>query len=137
MRRPVVLVVVAAVAIAAVVVVRRMHRGSALTRAERVLHDNKRFVDAPSSARAFATVSQRLLRDAQSCSRRHGQNDTRCRARFSAAAYTSVTAAAVMSCTQPGVYDARRSTSRYLSAIASHDHQPKRPAPTVPGLVTC
>lgn len=138
-RRPLVLVAVtlAVAAVAAVVVVHRMHRVSVLTRAERVLREDKRFPNGPKSGRVFADLSHDLLGDAQSCSNTHGRDDTRCRARFSAAAYANVTAAAVLNCTQPGIYDARRSTSQYLRSIAAHDRAPTRPAPSVPRVVTC
>ena len=130
-------VIVAAVVVAAVVVV-RPSRPSALTRAQHLVHRDSRFVNGPKAGAAFADISTMMLADAKACRRAHGASDNRCAARYSAAAFTSVTAFVLLHCTQPGVYEARRDLLAELAGIADVDrrHGVAVPPP-VPPLPVC
>ncbi len=131
-RRAAIFVLVAAIAVAAFVVL-RPDAGGAVAAAQRVLRNDKRFVNGPTAAQTFAKLSEDMLGDAKRCAHHHSRRDSRCRARYSSAAYTSVTAVALLDCTQPGVYAARRATYQHLAAIAKlKANQPPPVVPTVP-----
>ena len=99
---------------------------------------DSRFVNGPRAGAAFADVSKLLLDDAKSCGRHHRADDVRCKSRFSAAAFTSVSAFVLLHCTQPGVYEARRNLLSELSAIAGADRvHGVVAAPRVPPVPVC
>jgi len=133
---------VAIVALGAVSLVVRRGGAGAVGQARRVVLQDSRFVNGPRAGAAFADVSGALLADAQSCSRHHSDRDIRCAARFSAAAYTSVTAFTLLGCTQPGVFQARRGVLAELDGILALDHRHGPTAafsraPSVPSVPSC
>jgi hypothetical protein len=138
MKRRVAIVVALVVAVGAVLVVRARAADDGVTAARHVLQKNGRFVNGPSAGLAFADVSHLLLNDAKSCAHKHRSTDRRCTSRFSAAAYTSVAAFTLIGCTQPGVYEARRSVMSELDGIAVVDKAAGRvPAPPIPDVPKC
>ena len=111
---------------------------SGLASARHVLQRDSRFASGPTAGTAFADVSNLMLHDAKACARRHSSADQRCAARFSAAAYASVTAFALVDCTQPGVFEARRAALKQLDGIAAVDDAHGRArAPRVPTVPDC
>ena len=111
---------------------------SGLVSARRVLQRDARFTNGPTAGTAFADVSNLMLRDAKACAQHHSKTDQRCAARYSAAAYASVTAFALVDCTQPGVYQARRAAMQQLDGIvAVDDAHGKARAPRVPEVPDC
>jgi hypothetical protein len=116
----------------------RADQADGLSRARHLLADDHRFVNGPHAGTAFADASQVLLGDAKACARRRSSNDRRCSARFSAAAFTSVAAFALVDCTQPGVYRARRDALDQLDAVADVDrHRGAAVPPAVPAVPAC
>ena len=114
------------------------HGTNGLASAQRVLRRESRFVNGPSAGAAFADVSNLLLTDAKSCARRYSAKDQRCAARYSAAAYASVTAFALVGCTQPGVYEARTGALAQLDGIVAVDRAKGRlRAPRLPDVPRC
>src|SRR5207302_3955204 len=102
------LVAAATVAVGAISFAERHGASDGVVRVRRVVLQDARFVNGPRAGATFADLSGALLADARSCSRHRSDRDVRCAARFSAAAYTSVTAFSLLGCTQPGVFQARR-----------------------------
>ncbi|MEA2532682.1 MAG: hypothetical protein QOJ93_493 [Actinomycetota bacterium] len=133
------LAVVMAVVLTGVLVF-EVRRGSAsrIGSAQRLLQHDARFANGPKAGTTFSQASNLLLQDAKSCARRHSARDERCAARFSAAAYTSVTAFTLIGCTQPGVYQARRDVLIELDGIVAVDRARGRAArPKVPDVPRC
>ena len=119
-------------------VIARHGDSDGVARARHLVQQDSRFANGPKAGAAFAAISHMLLDDATSCARHHGQADTRCQARASAAAYTTVSAFSLVSCTQPGVFRARRALLDELNGIVQVDHQGGRAAPpAVPPVTTC
>src|SRR5579885_1485808 len=134
------LIVLAAVAVAGGVLLWGRERGAgAIASSQALIVRDSRFVNGPTSGATFARISQRLLSDAKHCAAAHGSTDPRCVARFQAAAYSSVTAVALLGCTQPGVYQARQALYTDLRSIQALDHDRpfSAPVPTVPQVPTC
>ena len=127
------------VAVVAVALVAHRSTPTGLARVRVALHDDDRFVNGPMAGETVAKASQWLLDDGQSCEADRGQDDPRCAARLSAAAYTSVTAASLISCTAPGVFRTRRALLRYIDDITAFDHEPlgTLQAPSPPRLPNC
>jgi hypothetical protein len=125
-RRWAVLVGVAAVVLAVAVVAVGRPGGSpgALERTRAALEDDHRFANGPTAGTTLADASRWLLDDGDACREDRGDDDPRCAVRLSAAAFTSVAAFAVASCTAPGVYRARRSLLGYLRRIEAFDRRP-------------
>ena len=129
--------VVVVVAVSAVLVLYRP-TPSRLAQAQHLVRRDNRFGNGPKAGATFADLSHLLLADARSCAHHHSQSDNRCRARYSAAASTSVAAFALLRCTQPGVYQARRDLMVELSGIAVVDRQKGAvPPPPVPAYPSC
>jgi len=120
-------IVVVAIALVCVAVLAAtvVHRPSApvLTRVQRVLRDDHRFASGPKAGESLAAASEWLLDDGRACEADRGQDDPRCAARFTAAAFTSVAAVSVASCTAPGVYRTRTALLDYVGALVSFDHR--------------
>ena len=137
-----VLAAAAMVALAGISFAERPGASDGVVRVRRVVLQDARFVNGPRAGATFADLSGVLLADAQSCSRHRSDRDVRCAARFSAAAYTSVTAYSLLGCTQPGVFQARRGVLAELDGILALDHR-HRPAaapprvPSVPSVPSC
>ena len=110
-----------------------------LQRTNAALLDDHRFVNGPTAGSTLAGASKWLLDDGTSCQRHRGDDDPRCRARLSAAAYTGVAAFVVAECTAPGVYRARTSLLTYIRTIQSFDARPLGTvaAPSPPAVPTC
>jgi hypothetical protein len=138
-RRVAVVVVLAAAALAVVAVNLTRSTPTGLERVRAALHDDDRFVNGPTAGETFAKASRWLLDDGSACEREHGRGDPRCRVRLSAAAYTGVAAAGVLSCTAPGVYRTRTALVEYISAIDSFDHHAlgTQPVPAPPRAPAC
>ena len=136
--RVIVIAVVAGLVALGAVVVTRHASVDGVASARRVLQRESRFANGPSAGTAFADVSHLLLQDAKACARRHSSADQRCAALYSAAAYASVTAFALLECTQPGVYQARRAALVQLDGITGVDRAHGRArAPRVPEVPSC
>jgi len=113
----------------------------------RLVTSNGRFDTGSSGAATFARIGNELLADAKRCQGRHAgpsrpdrraDGDVRCIARFQAAAAANVTAVALLQCTQPGVFEARRRLLAELDAIAAVDRDPTHSAlPPVPAVPHC
>lgn len=137
-RRLLVAVAVLLVAVVAAVAVRDQLRSSPLARAQHLVGRDARFSNGPKAAAAFADVSHMMLSDATSCAHHHGSADRRCAARYSAAAFTSVSAFVLVDCTQPGVFRARQSLLVELRGIATVDQRRGlAQAPAVPPVPVC
>ena len=139
-RRRIAAPLVVVVAVAAGIGVWIHHRsGSAIATSQALIAKDSAFVNGPAAGAAFARISQRMFGDAKHCASAHGDTDPRCVARFQAAAYANVTAVALLSCTAPGVYEARHLLYDELSGIASLDHRRlySVPPPTVPKVPAC
>lgn len=139
-RRRVLLVVAVVVLIAAVLVVALPRRSpTGLEKVRAALQDDDRFVNGPTAGETLARASRWLLDDGDACEQARGLGDLRCGARLSAAAYTSVAAAGVLSCTAPGVYRTRIALVAYVTAIETFDHEPlgTRQVPAPPRAPSC
>ena len=139
-RRHVLLIVgVVAIAAAVLVVALPRHTPTGLERVRAALQDDDRFVNGPTAGKTLARASRWLLDDGDACEASHGRRDPRCGARLSAAAYTSVAAAGVLSCTAPGVYRTRIALVAYVTAIETFDHNPlgTRQIPAPPRAPSC
>ena len=112
---------------------------SGLQRTKQALLDDDRFVNGPTAGSTLAGASKWLLDDGTSCQHDRGDDDPRCRARLSAAAYTGVAAFVVAECTAPAVYRARSSLLTYVRTIQSFDERPLGTvaAPSPPAVPTC
>ena len=119
---------------------------SGLGAARRLVRSDGQFSSSSRGATTFARVGDLLLADAKRCQRRHpgparpGQpaGDVRCVARFQAAAGANVSAVALLDCTQPGVFEARRRMLAELDAINAVDRAPSRSRlPQVPAVPKC
>ena len=135
-------VAAAIVALGAISLAGRQGGSDAVARARRVVLQDVRFANGPRAGATFADLSGALLADARSCSRHRSDRDIRCAARFSAAAYTSVTAFSLLGCTQPGVFQARRGVLAELEGILALDHRHGPAAalprvPSVPSVPSC
>ena len=129
--------VVALVVITGAVIVGR-GSASGVTHARHIAQQDSRFANGPKAGAAFAEISNVLLEDAKSCAGRHGSSDPRCQARSSAAAYTTVSAFALVGCTQPGVFRARQGLLDELAGISTVDRRGGIvPPPVVPTVPTC
>ena len=126
------LIIVGLVAVLAVV-------AGGLERVRAALHDDDRFVNGQTAGSTLADASQWLLDDAGACESKRGAHDPRCNARLSAAAFTGVAAAGVLSCTAPGVYRARTSLVAYIDALESFDQHRlgTTRAPSPPPVPAC
>lgn len=141
MTRRVTTTVVAAAAVVVVlvaaVIVARDHRDG-VKAARHIVQQDSRFGNGPKAGAAFAEISRVLLDDANDCAHHHGRTDARCQARSSAAAYTTVSAFALVSCTQPGVFRARQALLDELGAITTVDRRQGVAAPpAVPAVPAC
>jgi hypothetical protein len=137
-RRLIVIVVLLALVAGLAVVVAGQLRPSPLSKAEHLVGQDSRFSNGPRAGAAFADVSRIMLADASSCARHRSAADRRCAARYSAAAFTSVSAFVLVGCTQPNVYQARRALLAQLHGIATVDrrHGVAQP-PAVPPVPVC
>jgi hypothetical protein len=129
---------VAVAAVVAAVLILNRPGPNRLAQAQHLVQRDSRFQNGPKAGAAFADLSHLLLDDAKSCARRRSPSDQRCAARYSAAAHTSVAAFALLRCTQPGVYRARRDLMIELSGIVAIDRQKGNvPPPSLPGFPSC
>ena len=130
--------VIVVVLVAGVFVLHRRGTSDGISTARHLLQQDARFANGPRAGNTFADLSHVLLSDAKACEHRHSSVDERCTARYSAAAYASVTAFALIECTQPGVYEARRDVLVELDGIVAVDRaRGTVPAPRVPNVPTC
>jgi hypothetical protein len=137
-RLRVVAVLVAAVLTGVLVFAARRGSANRISSTQRLLQHDAHFVNGPTAGNAFSEASRLLFLDAKACARHHSSLDSRCAARFSAAAYTSVTAFTLIGCTQPGVYQARRAVLDELDGIVAVDRARGRAArPLVPDVPRC
>lgn len=89
---------------------------SRVEQAVEVLTDLERFRTATSSGVAFARVASLMKTAGEECVADQGA-PPRCDGFFTASATAQVTAATVLRCTRPGVFDARRNMIAYLQAL--------------------
>lgn len=137
-RRRVVAILVTVVVAAVIIGITRRGDASGIDRARHLVEQDSRFVNGPKSGATFADVSHILLDDARSCAADHGASDVRCQARSSAAAFTTVSAFALVGCTQPGVFRARQALLDELAGIEYVDRHGGRAAPPgVPAVPVC
>jgi hypothetical protein len=141
----------ALVAVGAIAVVATLAAGyafasadsSGVGKARAALLDGDRFSTGPKAGSTFADMSVWLLDDAKRCARgsRRSAQDARCRVRFSASAYASVSAFVVAGCPPAGVARARATMLSYLDAVAAFDRRGVRAAtlkgPELPKLPVC
>ena len=132
---PVVLAVVLAVGATSLAL--RGSGPSGVAAAQATMRNNSRFYNGPTAASAFASAGHALLVDGRSCTAGRGAGDARCRARLSGAAWAQVSSVQLLSCTQPGVYQARHDLEQYLGAVVALDRGQSRTAPTLPPVVVC
>ena len=136
--RPAVVAVVMLAVVVAGAMVLQHRTPDRLTQARHLAGRDDRFSNGPKAGTAFADLSHLLLDDAKACAKRHSASDNRCAARYSAAAYTSVAAFALVGCTQPGVFRARQALLTDLSSIMTVDRRKGAvAAPPVPGYPSC
>ena len=98
----------------------------------RLMDDDDNFATATESGVTFTKVSTDLEAEGDRCKPRT-DGTARCDALYAAAGFARVSAVAVLRCTRPGVYDARRAMRTYLEALAKDD----RASPAVPSVTTC
>ena len=123
---------------AGALVIPRADRADGVAAARHLIADDHRFVNGPHAGSTFADASHLLLDDAKACAKQRSADDRRCAARFSAAAFTSVAAFALVGCTQPGVYRARMDALTQLASVANVDrHRGAAAPPVVPTVPTC
>jgi hypothetical protein len=102
--------------------------GDPLAHARQLAADEGGFDTATSAGVTLTRISRDLEAAADDCASSDGARAARCSSLYAGAGYARVSAAGVLRCTRPGVFDARAELRRYLDAlVAGRDPQPPAP----------
>jgi hypothetical protein len=111
-------------------------RATYLDDAVEKMGDDKAFSTSTRAGQTVADISVELRARGAQC-REQNATKTRCDAVLSAAAFTAVTAVAMLDCTAPDVHEARLALEKYLRSVRSFVEDGERAAPKLPKVVTC
>lgn len=94
--------------------------------ARALLDDGGAFETGEEAGRSFARIADALLELGRDCIDEHGRDDPRCERDLAAAAFAQAFAPEALTCTQPGIDEARQGLDSYLAG-----------ADDVPQVPTC
>ena len=92
----------------------------------RALLDDGGAFETEEAGRSFARIADALLELGRDCIDEHGRDDPRCERDLAAAAFAQAFAPEALTCTQPGIDEARQGLDSYLAG-----------ADDVPQVPTC
>jgi hypothetical protein len=105
-----------------------------LDEARHLVADDGNFATATDTGLTFTRISTVLQSAGEQC-RKDGGPGATCDARFAGAAYARVSAASVLTCTRPGVFEARAAMRTFLDELATTKAADTPPDP--PAITRC